>query len=365
MGHEVTTMRDFWHPRDMRPGRWLLASLTLTLTTACERIPAGGSDAGATAASANTPAAVAPPTNPALTPPVVDAAAPADTALAADAGRPDAAAPIDAGMADASPLGDGGALPKADPSKLELIGTAIQGGLVRAKLNGKLKKMSFPGHRAVLSKEGEFLVAFARDARPQEKLTITLDDGTVIEHVFEVTQRTYETEKIDGLPKEEVDLDPNTRKDLAKTEAELDKVRKGFIEKPCYKDGFIWPANGKISSHYGVKRVLNGKESGIHWGVDIAAALGSPVRAPACGKVVFAKTNQPLSGNVVLVDHGHGLTSAFLHLNTITVKEGDEVKQGQGLGTVGATGRATGAHLDWRMNLFEVRVDPELLVPQR
>lgn len=365
-------MREFWHARTMRPGRWLLASLTLTLTTACERIPAGGTDAGTTPASADVPANVAPPSSPALAPPAVDAAAPIDSAdagaLAIDAGKVDAAAPPtpgDAGMADASPLGDGGALPKADPSKLELVGTPIQGGLVRAKLNGKLKKMSFPGHRAVLSKEGEFLIAFARDARPQEKLAITLDDGTVIEHVFEVTQRTYETEKIDGLPKEEVDLDANTRKDLAKTEAELEKVRKAFVETNCYKGGFVWPANGKITSHYGVKRVLNGKESGIHWGVDIAAATGSPVSAPACGKVVFAKTNQPLSGNVVLVDHGHGLTSAFLHLHSIAVKEGDEVKQGQKLGTVGATGRATGAHLDWRMNYFEVRVDPELLVPKR
>jgi murein DD-endopeptidase MepM/ murein hydrolase activator NlpD len=297
----------------------------------CDKSAAGGA-AGSARASASAPAASAP----------VQAAVPASAALSA--------------LPNAPP-------PKADPSRLALEGAAVQGGLIRAKLNGKLKRMEFPGHKAIVSEEGEFLVAFNRDAAPQHKLTISLDDGSVLEHVFEVEQRTYETDKIDGLPDSMVNLDPKTRVELAKTEDQLEKLRNGYNKKPCYRDGFIWPAHGKITSRYGQPRVLNGTDGGIHWGVDIAAKVGTPVKAPACGKVIFAKTNVPLSGNTVIIDHGHGLTSTFLHLNNINTKVGAELKQGAVFGTVGNTGRTSGPHLDWRMNLFATRVDPELLVP--
>jgi murein DD-endopeptidase MepM/ murein hydrolase activator NlpD len=251
----------------------------------------------------------------------------------------------------------------ADPSRLVLEGRAVQGGLLRAKLEGKLKRMTFPGHRAVVSDEGEFLIAFSRNAPANEKLTITFEDGQVLERLFDVEKRTFETDKIDGLPENMVKLDMPTRVKLTKAEEKLDAIRKKYTKKNCYKDGFIWPAKGKITSRYGQPRVLNGTDGGIHWGVDIAAPTGAAVHAPACGKVVFVEKDLPLSGHTLVIDHGHGLTSTFIHLNTFTAKVNDEVKQGQKIASVGMTGRTTGPHLDWRMNLFETRIDPELLVP--
>ncbi|WP_437640835.1 M23 family metallopeptidase [Sorangium sp. So ce854] len=322
-------------------------AVSLLTVIACDRgAPAGAPDAGAQAA-----AEAAPPAS-ASAPPPASAAASADPGGAADAGAP--AAPAE-GAADAGP-------PAADPSRLSVEGRVVQGGLVRAKLTGKLRRMSFPGHRVTVSDEGEFLIAFSRNAPAQEKLTITFDDGQVLEKIFDVEQRTFEVDKVDNLPENMVKLDMATRVKLTQADKKLDAVRNRYTKKSCYKDGFIWPSKGPITSRYGQPRVLNGTEGGIHWGVDIAAPVGAPVRAPACGKVVFVEKDLPLSGHTMIIDHGHGLTSTFIHLHGFAAKVNDEVKQGQVIATVGMTGRTNGAHLDWRMNLFETRVDPELLV---
>jgi murein DD-endopeptidase MepM/ murein hydrolase activator NlpD len=325
----------------------------LLFAAACD----GGAPSGAPASSAQASAA----------PPVTSSAAPATTAAAPTATA--AAADITDGGSDASAelTEDGGAsdagATMADPSRLTLDGRAVQGGLIRAKLNGKLKSMSFPGHRAIVSDEGEFLIAFSRNAPAKEKLTIKFDDGQVLEKVFEIEQRTYETDKIDNLPENVVKLDSKTKVELAKVDTKLDALRSKYTKKNCYKDGFIWPTKGKLTSRYGQPRILNGIDSGIHWGVDISAPVGTPVKAPACGTVIFIEKNLPLSGDTLIIDHGHGLTSTFIHLGGFAVKVNDEVKQGQMVARVGMTGRTTGAHLDWRMNYFEIRVDPELLAP--
>jgi murein DD-endopeptidase MepM/ murein hydrolase activator NlpD len=334
--------------RGVRHPHFLL--YTVVFVAACKSPQGGGTapSGSASAQPADTPASAAVAAS-ASPPPAESASAAAESASAA------AAAP--SAQAAASDL------PKADPSQLALDGKAIQGGLVRAKLQGKIRKAEFPGHPVIVSNEGAFLVGFSRDAKPQEKLKITLADGTVIEHVFEVEQRKYETDKVDGLPENTVNLDTPTRVALAKSEARIDPVRKKYTPKACYKDGFVWPAKGKLTSRYGQPRILNGTDGGIHWGVDIAAAVGTAVWAPACGKVVFVEKDVPLSGHTVIIDHGHGLTSTFLHLNSFRVKVGDEVKQRQLIGTVGMTGRTNGPHLDWRMNLFDTRIDPELLTP--
>ena len=207
------------------------------------------------------------------------------------------------------------------------------------------------------------MIGFSRDAAPKERLALTLDDGSVLEREFEVEKRTYEVDRVDGLHKNQVALDAETKKKLAKAEAELDAIRMKFGKSDCYKESFQWPIKGRISSRYGQPRVLNGVDSGPHYGVDIVAAVGSPVRAPACGKVIKIGKDLPLSGNVLILDHGRGLTSTFIHLAGFKVKEGAEVKQGDVIATVGMTGRTNGAHLDWRMNLYDIRTDPELLAP--
>jgi murein DD-endopeptidase MepM/ murein hydrolase activator NlpD len=252
---------------------------------------------------------------------------------------------------------------KADPSRFSFEGKVIQGGTVFAKLDGKVGRIEFPGHRAVVSDEGEFPIAFSRNEPKSVKMVIHFKDGTALEHAFEVEQRTYETDKIDGLPPNMVKLDPKTQKQHDEVEKRIDAVRKKYSKKNCYKDGFIWPTTGKITSRYGQPRILNGTDAGLHWGVDIAVPVGTPIKAPACGTVVFAEANVPLAGSTLVIDHGHGLTSTFIHLGRFSKKVGDEVKQGDVVAASGNTGRTNGAHLDWRMNYVEVRVDPEQLVP--
>ncbi|WP_438001816.1 M23 family metallopeptidase [Sorangium sp. So ce185] len=330
--------------------------VSLLTIAACDR----GAPSSSPAADAQASAA---PVADASAAPLASASAPAPASAdaAGDAGA--APAPADAGAAAAASAdaGDAGP-PAADDGRLTVEGRAVQGGLLRAKLNGKLRRMAFPGHRVTVSDEGEFLIAFSRNAPAQEKLTITFDDGQVLEKLFDVEQRTYEVDKVDNLPENMVKLDMATRVKLTQAEKKLDAIRNKYTKKNCYKNGFIWPSKGPVTSRYGQPRVLNGTDGGVHWGVDIAVPVGSPVRAPACGKVVFVEKDLPLSGHTMIIDHGHGLTSTFIHLHGFAAKVNDEVKQGQVVATVGMTGRTNGPHLDWRMNLFETRVDPELLV---
>ncbi|MCW9049607.1 MAG: M23 family metallopeptidase, partial [Deltaproteobacteria bacterium] len=130
-----------------------------------------------------------------------------------------------------------------------------------------------------------------------------------------------------------------------------------------FKESFIWPVIGRISGVYGSQRIFNGEPRRPHFGIDIAAPKGTAVIAPAGGEVSLAHQGMFFSGATLIIDHGHGLSSSFLHLDKILVKPGDIITQGQKIATVGATGRVTGPHLDWRVNWFEQRLDPALLVP--
>lgn len=253
----------------------------------------------------------------------------------------------------------------ADPGRLKIEGKAVQGGLLRAKLDDpKTRKITFPGHRVVISPEGEFWIAFFRNAPPKgEKITVVFPDGQILERAFAVEGRAFEEEKIDGLPESFVKMDPETKVRHAKVHARIDKVRMGYDKTLHCEGDWAWPTKGKITSRYGYERILNGTDGGIHWGVDIAAAVGAPVRAPCGGKVVAIEKDVPLAGNTLVLDHGQGLTSTFIHLSAFKAEVGDIVETGDVIAAVGNTGRSTGPHLDWRMNLFEVRVDPELLVP--
>jgi len=132
---------------------------------------------------------------------------------------------------------------------------------------------------------------------------------------------------------------------------------------PMYESGFVWPAVGPISGVFGSQRVLNGEPRRPHYGVDVAAPPGTPVTAPADGVVAIAHPDMYYTGGTVLIDHGHGLTSVYSHLKEVWAKEGALLRQGDPIGSIGATGRATGPHLDWRINWFDQRLDPALLVP--
>ncbi len=253
---------------------------------------------------------------------------------------------------------------RADPSRLKLEGKPIQGGLMVARVEPGTRGIKFPGHKVVIADDGSFLIAFFYKAPKQETLTITFPDGAVLEHVFEVEQREFPLEKIDGMPEHFFKLDEARTKRMRAMNKRLEAARGRYTKRAYYSEGcFVWPVTGKVTSRYGYDRLFNGKHEDIHWGVDIARPVGTPVKAPCGGIVSFADVDVPLAGNTVVIDHGHGLSSTLIHLQNITVKEGDEVKPGDVVGTVGMTGRTNGPHLDWRMNFFTIRIDPELLAP--
>ena len=245
--------------------------------------------------------------------------------------------------------------------RVSLKGEFVQGGLVTGLVPAGTK-VWFNRKRIEVSPEGDFVIGFGRDAPARALVAFAFDGGPDERHIVHVADREFEPEAIDGLPPEMVDLDRPTRKALGKAKVRIKKVRNKVTKTAYFRDGFEWPMKGKITSTYGRKRILNGEDKGFHWGVDLAAPVGRKVRAPAGGVVVFAEADVPLSGTLLILDHGHGLSSSFLHLEKLSVAVGDEVKKGQVIATSGNTGRSTGPHLDWRMNLFDTRVDPQTLV---
>lgn len=242
---------------------------------------------------------------------------------------------------------------------LELSGEPIQGGLMIGR--------TVPGARVQLDDRpvrvddrGRFLIGFGRDHPARARLTVRRPDRTVETREIAVAQRRYREQRIDGLPPKTVTPDPEV---LARIRAEAAAVRAARSHDAPRSDwagGFAWPARGPISGVYGSRRILNGEPRRPHYGVDIALPAGTPVRAPAAGIVRLAETLY-FSGNTVILDHGHGLTSSYLHLERIDVAEGALVEAGTVIGTIGATGRATGPHLDWRFNWFDQRLDAALV----
>ena len=247
--------------------------------------------------------------------------------------------------------------------ELKFSGTFSQGGLVRGvtqsgatvKVDGKLVR---------ISEAGVFLVGFGRDAPAESLVQVSYADGQTAQRVLKVAKREYKIQRIDGLPKRKVT--PRSKEDLARIRKESwlsRNARKRDDSRTDFIVDFIWPVTGPISGVYGSQRILNGQSRRPHFGVDIARPTGTQVKAPAAGIVTLVHTDMFFSGGTLILDHGHGLSSSFLHLSRILVEEGQRIEQGDVIAEIGATGRVTGAHLDWRMNLFTKRVDPQLLVP--
>ncbi|MES9962278.1 MAG: M23 family metallopeptidase [Candidatus Sedimenticola sp. 20ELBAFRAG] len=245
---------------------------------------------------------------------------------------------------------------------VSLKGNAVQGGLMEGRVEPG-STVSVDGTKVRVSAEGVFLIAFGRDHGKSSRFKVTSPEGSVLEQVIDVTKREYRIQRIDGLPKRKVVPNKKDLERIRKESAMIGKARRRDDKRADFLSGWIWPVEGPISGVYGSQRILNGKPRRPHFGVDIAMPVGTPVKAPADGVVTFTHPDMFFSGGTMIVDHGHRLSSSFLHLNKILVKEGERVKQGDVIAEVGKTGRVTGAHLDWRMNYHKHRIDPQLLVP--
>ena len=249
-------------------------------------------------------------------------------------------------------------------SPVTLQGKLIQGGMIVGKAPaGSTAKLD--GKKLHVSPKGDFVFGFDRDHGGLSKLDVVLPAGPVWHKNLNIEKREYDIQRIDGLPPSKVTPNEKALKRISAEGAMASKARRTDDERLDFTQAFIWPAKGPISGVYGSQRVLNGEARRPHYGVDVAAPTGSPVVAPAAGIVTMAHPDMYFSGGTLILDHGHGISSSFLHLSKILVKVGQRVEQGDLIAKVGATGRATGPHLDWRMNWFTQRIDPQLLVPEQ
>ena len=218
----------------------------------------------------------------------------------------------------------------------------------------------------LLRATGYGTVAFGvgRDETGPLKVDVTLPSGRVEPVSIAVTPRDWPVEHVNGVPPKTVNPPPEIAARIQREQALVTAARERDDERTDFALPFQWPVQGRISGRFGNARVYNGQPGAGHSGMDIAAPDGTPVRAPAGGVVTFASPDLYLTGGTVLLDHGHGVSSNFLHLSRIDVRVGDRIEPGQVIGAVGATGRATGPHLHWGMNWFDTRIDP-LLVLER
>jgi murein DD-endopeptidase MepM/ murein hydrolase activator NlpD len=222
--------------------------------------------------------------------------------------------------------------------------------------------VTIDGSAVRVSDDGVFLLGFGRDAPSKARLSAKFPDGSRSHRDLRVAQRSYNVQRVDGLPPRKVSP---SEQDMVRIRQDIALAKKARARNDPREDflaGFQWPVKGRISGVYGSQRVLNGEPRRPHFGVDVAAPVGAIVRAPADGVVTLAHGDMFFSGGTLIVDHGHGLSSSFLHLSAILVNEGDRIQQGEPIAKVGATGRVSGPHLDWRMNLLGNRLDPQLLV---
>ena len=248
----------------------------------------------------------------------------------------------------------------ADPMPaLTLDGPLLQGGLVLGRAPPGWT-VTLDGAPVAARPDGRFALGFGRDHPGAAVLRAAGPDG-VIERALRVAAREYATQRLDGLPPRLVSPAAADLARIRREQAAVDAARAAVSDLDGFLGPFHWPATGPITGVYGSRRVLNGEPRQPHYGIDIAAPEGRPVTAPAAGRVTLAEPDLFFSGGTVILDHGLGVSSSFLHLRDIEVTVGRRLAAGERFAAVGSTGRSTGPHLDWRMNWGAVRLDPQLL----
>lgn len=255
-----------------------------------------------------------------------------------------------------------GAARAATPD-LSLSGAFVQGGYAVGRTTPHALVDVDAQVLTTASTDGWFVVGFDRDAPPASMLTVTTLNGAAVRETT-IAAGDFDIQRIDGLPPEQVT--PTDPALLERIAAETLRKQAGFASQADlegFRDGFILPVVGaRRSARFGGQRILNGEPKRPHFGVDLATPVGTPVRAPASGIIAFAETGLHYEGGLVLVDHGQGLITAYLHLSKILVSAGGYVDQGQPIAETGQEGRATGPHLCWRMKWRGRNLDPSLLV---
>ena len=254
-------------------------------------------------------------------------------------------------------------MPEA-PAELTLncAGAFTQGGLVVCRTLPGAQVLVDGAEMGRADQDGWAVIGFTREHSAQG-IVVARAQNAQVTQTYAVAPREFDIQRVDGLPQQTVT--PTDPAVLARIQRESAMKAEGFASHAAlagFLDGFIWPVEGRVSGRWGNQRVLNGTPSTPHFGVDIAAPTGTPIRAPAAGVVSLANADMHFEGGLVFIDHGQGLITMYLHMSRLDVAAGDRVEQGQVIGAVGASGRATGPHLCWRMRLNGRQLDPSVAI---
>lgn len=249
----------------------------------------------------------------------------------------------------------------AHADRTSLTGNFIQGGLVMGTTEPDAV-VFFDKMPVTVSPAGRFLFGFGRDFKATAMLKILYADGKEETRPLKIAARDYKVERVNGLPSSKVTPSTEFLARINKENAEIARIRSVETKEEWFLSGWQWPALGRVSGVYGSQRILNDIPKRPHFGLDIAAPKGTAVVASTDGMVQMAEKDLYYTGGTVMIDHGYGLVSVYSHLSRLDVMPGQFVRQGEKIGEIGATGRATGPHLDWRLNWFNERLDPELLL---
>lgn len=244
-------------------------------------------------------------------------------------------------------------------AEINISGQIQQGGLVVGKAHAD-SQVLLNDKPLKVSKQGDYAFGFSRDDNKTYQLVVKESNGEIYQKTLIPAKREYKIQRIEGIKK--AIMNPN-KKAVNRSKEDNVKIRAARAissNLTAFATGFIPPINGTITGVYGSQRFYNGIPKTPHYGLDYAGKTGDPVKAPADGTVLLWVPDMFFSGGTMIIDHGHGISSTFLHLSKSYVKKGDVVKQGDVVAAVGASGRATGPHLDWRINWHGVRLDPAL-----
>lgn len=257
------------------------------------------------------------------------------------------------------------AQPAADDARRVSFPASVQQG---SMIIGKVppgSRVTYRDRQLRTTAYGTVVFGVGRNEPGPAVVQVQRPDGSQTSASIAVSPRDWPTERVNGVPPKTANPTGEIAARIQREQAQVTQARERDDDRTDFTQKFIWPVKGRISGRFGNARVYNGLPSGNgHSGMDIAAPTGTPVKAPAGGIVTFANQNLYLTGGTLLIDHGFGVSSNFLHLSRIDVKVGDRVEQGQVIAAVGSTGRSTGPHLHWGMNWLDVRLDP-LLVLER
>ena len=237
----------------------------------------------------------------------------------------------------------------------------FQGALIVGKTS-PTNKVSLNGKAIKVSSTGDYALGFSRDEKNNSELVIISPNGATEKRILKPLKREYNIQKVEGIAKKI--MNPNKKANIRAGEdnKKISAARKVDSDLTAFAQGFIAPIEGTITGVYGSQRYYNGVPKRPHYGLDYAGKKGDPVKAPADGTILMYVPDMFYSGGTMIIDHGHGVSSTFLHLSNSYVKVGDKVTKGQLVAAVGSSGRATGSHLDWRINWFNMRLDPALVL---